>query len=350
VLGNCAPWLVLFFLFFGGLDLVGHWTLLGVYGDLGAELDLWTVFSQIRWPGMGGMFWIFPSNLTIVFNSPHHVFCSWIVLLMIMDDAIHRGTARRVGLLVAFALLWSAFSFVGMAPFVFAALWVTRGRGMLSFENLGAGVVVLAITALYIGTNNGDFVQGPLWQFQDLSRTWPLLLLFCVVEFGLYAILLLRVEHRRVGLASPVWRWAAIVTLVLVPWYRIGENCDFTTKASIPALLVLQLCLAHALAPALRRREWAAGVLVLLLIVGTAPALTIFGRSARIGLRGRPPSMAHVPATNEIDRNVSGGQLFSDGRGFFWERLARPVIYQPNAKPVGRPFRMRPRRGERKGG
>jgi len=336
VVGDRGPqWIVLFFLF-GGLDWIGYRLLVGPYPGTHVELDLWTVFLSLRRPEMAHVFWIFPSNATILFNSPHHVLCSWVVVLMILDDAIHRGTSRRVGLLVSFALLWSAFSFVGMAPFVLVSLAWTRGRGMWSFENLVSGVVVLGLSALYIGTNDGAYVQGPLWRFQDLGETAHLLLAVWCLEFGVYALLVPLVERRRVGIGHPVWLATAVASLCAVSLYRMGDNNDFTTKASIPALLVLQLAVAHALGTSPWRRRWAGVALIGVLLVGSAAPVVLLTRSVRLGLHAPRPAFGDVAPTNELERCSRGGQLFSDGRGFFWHVLAREPVLQPN-EPWDRP-------------
>jgi hypothetical protein len=332
VIGAWSPRWVLFFLFFGGLDIIGYSMVLGPYPGINVELDLWMGHLAFISPEMGNTFWLFPANLTILFNSPHHVLCSWLVLLMILDDTLHAGTSYRTGLLCAFGLLWSAFSFVGLAPFVILSLIWTRGRGMWSFENLAAGVCVLLVTGLYIGSNNGDYVHGPVWLFQDLAQTGLLLLLVFVLEFGVHVALLQQTEARREGLAHPAWRWTAVVTLICISLYRIGDNCDFTTKASIPALLVLQLCIAYALGAARWRRPVAGWLLVGVLLVGTISPLTLVARSVGKGLDTSAPPIDRVAPTNELERRSRGGQLFSDGEAFFWRVLARPIVYQPQVE------------------
>ncbi len=332
VVGSWSPGWVLFFLFFGGLDIIGYRALVGPYLGLMAEMDLYSTYYKVEHAEMGGVFWILPSNLTVLFNSPHHVLCAWLVLLMILDDALRKGTSRRVGLLCAFALLWSAFSFVGMAPFVILSLFWTRGRDMWSFENLGAGVCVLLLSALYIGSNNGQYVSGPIWDFLALGDAGLLLLLVVVIEFGLHVVLLQHTEVRREGLAHPAWRWTAAATLVCCTLYRIGDNCDFTTKASIPALLVLQLCIAHALAAQRWRRPIAGWALAGAVCIGTLGPVTLFARSARLPVDFKAPRIESVAPTNELERDTRGGQLFSDGEGFFWSALAKPVEYQPTVR------------------
>jgi hypothetical protein len=341
VVGRTSLWYALLFLCFGGLDLVFHWSIFGWYSGLRQPPDLWMLYYSTLDPTMGGVFWIFPSNLTILYRSPHHVLASWLALLVIVDDAVHRGTCRRAGFVSAFCLLWSAFSFVGLAPFVLASLFATRGRGMWSFENVAAGVVVLGVTALYIGSNNGSFPHGPLWSFQNLAETWRMLLFVCAFEFGIYVVLILLVKRGGSGLGHPLWLWTAVATLLLLPWYRIGKFCDFTTKGSLPALLVVQLCVAYAIASAGRARRVQAAALVAVVVFGSASALALITYGLSNGLTMSPPRVGRTLA--KISRGSEGMQLFSDGRGLFWEHMAKPVEYQSPSLPPGQ--RALPRGG-----
>ncbi len=71
-------------------------------------------------------------------------------------------------------------------------------------------------------------------------------------------------------------------------------------------------------------------VLVASLIVGTTSAVLLVARSVSLGLEMTPPDVSRVAPTNELERGSRGGQLFSDGRSFFWRYLARSIEYQPN--------------------
>jgi hypothetical protein len=290
------------------------------------------------------MFWIFPSNLTILFSSPHHVLCTWLSLFLILDDAIRHRTCRRIGIVYAPLLLWSAFGFVGMAPYVLVAVAVSRARGLVSFENLVAGPAILLVVGLYLASNNQEYLHGPLWEFQDPSRTWSLLAIICALEFGIYAILFPpRGKNGPRGMQA-VWWWTAAAGLLVLPWYRMGDFCDFPTKATIPSLAVLLVWLARSLANTSGRSDRIrGGILVALLIVGAAAAVFSFRDSARLGLNFSPPPISSVQHVNELRRRSRGAQLFSDGDAFFWRVLARPVEFQ-EAGSRSRPGRIRDRR------
>jgi hypothetical protein len=65
-------------------------------------------------------------------------------------------------------------------------------------------------------------------------------------------------------------------------------------------------------------------------LIGSASSILLVARSVRMGLDMQPPPIHDVAPTNELERRSRGGQLFSDGKGFFWTMLGRPVEYQPN--------------------
>jgi hypothetical protein len=343
LVGRASPLYGLLFLLFGGLDLVARTFVMG-WSDRSLHMvDLWIYYFARQNPDlMGGMFWIFPSNLTMLFASPHHVLCTWLSLLWILDDAMRHRTCSRIGILCAPALLWSAFGFVGMAPYVLVAVAVSRARGLVSFENLVAGPAILLVVGLYLLSNNQEYLRGPLWEFQDPLRTWKLLALVCALEFGIYALLFPPRGRRGPRGMQPIWWWTAVACLLALPWYRMGDFCDFPTKVTIPSLVVLQVWLARSLANARSAGERIrGGILVALLIVGAAAAVTVLRDSARHGLNFSPPPISSVRHVNEPKRRSRGGQLFSDGDAFFWRVLARPVELQ---KVGATPRRERGRR------
>jgi hypothetical protein len=112
----------------------------------------------------------------------------------------------------------------------------------------------------------------------------------------------------------------------------MGKFCDFTTKAAIPALLVLQLCVAHALAGAGRERRWRAAALAAVVVFGSVSALALVAEPLRVGLRSRPPPARRVLPISGVARMDQGSQLFSDGQSFFWRVLAKPVEYEAPAR------------------
>jgi hypothetical protein len=334
VVGAASFRLGLLFLFFGGLDIIGRAVLLGWPADFTQLLGNWMVeyalsSSREAADSMQGVFWYYPSNLSFVYYAPQHVLGAWLCVLVIVYDAVHGATCRRSVFLWSLLLLWSAFAFVGLLPFLGLAIALTRGHRLWTFENTLAASAVLALTLLYIGSNNGDYPRGFLWQHQNLAQTWPLLLFFYAVEFGVYALICPRPERTESGELHPAWRWLAIACLLAAPWYVVGRYNDLTTKVGIPALVVFQVWLASALWSAGdRRARLRAGILVALLVVGSLASASDVARGLRHGFRLEPVSIENVSRTSLLWGPSE--QLFSDGDAFFWRALARTPRRTPS--------------------
>jgi len=327
VVGAASFRLGLLFLFFGGLDIVGRAVLLGWPSDITQLLGNWMVeysLSSTKAAAnlMQGVFWYYPSNLSLVYYAPQHVLGPWLCVLVILYDAIHGATCRRSVFLWSLVLLWSAFAFVGLLPFVGLAVLITRGRRLLSLENTLAAAAVLILTLLYIGSNNSDYPHGFLWERQDLLKTWPLLLFFYAVEFGVFALICPRAERGERGVMHEAWRWLAIACLLAAPWYVLGRYNDLTTKVGIPALVVFQVWIATALwSPEAGRGRLRARVLVALIIVGSLASVSDVARGLHHGFKLEPVPIEGVSRSNKLLGPAK--QLFSDGDSFFWRVLAR---------------------------
>jgi hypothetical protein len=66
--------------------------------------------------------------------------------------------------------------------------------------------------------------------------------------------------------------------------------------------------------------------------VGSLAGVADFARAVGAGLHARPLRVEAVRHGNQIGKlstTKASSQLFSDGEGFFWRALARPVEYQP---------------------
>ncbi|MBW2279897.1 MAG: hypothetical protein JRG82_04075 [Deltaproteobacteria bacterium] len=106
VIGRISFRYGLFFVFFGGVDIVGRVLLLGWYVDGTQMLSNWAVrYSVGSTPQvaelMQGIFWFYPSNLNFIYYAPQHVLGPWLCLLgpsRTLELREHRrGGCRPVG-------------------------------------------------------------------------------------------------------------------------------------------------------------------------------------------------------------------------------------------------------------
>lgn len=336
--GKMSPLYALLFLFYGGLDIIG-WAAFcktSFIADTSSVLDYWLAYFTWAEPApkpvMGGVFWVYGGNVAYFFNAFHHVLPGWILVLMILHAGILRRSSANVLFLWTAAPLGSVFVALGLIPYTLLALFQTKWKDLLTFQNLVAAPILLAVSGLFFLSNNAHYQHGWLWEFQNPLKSLHVLLIFYAVEFGAYVAACPRWLTQDAARPSRAWWWTAIACLLILPWYRLGPYCEVTAKASIPSLLVFQVYLATTIrsAKSLAERN---GVrwLVFLLLIGSFSALQLLTRQAQAGIDSKPPPLertAHVNQLQPLDRYA---QFFADmDRSFFWKHLAKPVELQDN--------------------
>lgn len=238
------PLFVLFF--FSGLDYVGALLLNRGWTSLldPVHLEWWAIdfqYSSITTQ----LFWVFNQGVP-----------AWVVTLLILLQE----KKSNVLFIVSTLMLSSTFPFVGLLPFVVYVIlknvsfrqkqWkneiINLSKNVLSFQNI-VGVVVIGIVCLiYLVANvsagniSGDTMTGGTEEFYDFSATLLKYILFCAVEFGVYALLIAR-KHRN------GFFYISLGTLFICPLIKVGGAHDFCMRASIPALFVLMLLVMDSL-------------------------------------------------------------------------------------------------------
>lgn len=317
------------FLFFGGLDLLG-WELINGHflpNVAHRTLDYWLLYGTRTNPAVhasiGDIIWPYGSNMTFITQGIHHVLPGWLIVLMVMYQVVRQRSAANLIFLWSAAPLGSAFVALGMLPYLPVCIYETRGKHLFSFQNMVSAPVLLGISGLFFLSNKAEYPAGWLWEFQDLTKSWPFLLLFYLVEFGIYA------AFCPVFLTDPrsqlrrIWWWVSIACLLALPWYRLGAFCDLTSKGAVPSLLVFQVYLATSMRDAKARWErYQVRVLVCLLLLGALTGANELARGMSHGLKMPPPS-ARVAHINDLKPKNVAAQLYGDFDSFFWKYLAK---------------------------
>ncbi|MCL5270151.1 MAG: hypothetical protein M1457_06295 [bacterium] len=331
-------------LFFGGLDILApillRWEPIHLqWPKIGPEtIDFW-IFRYsppADRAALNTVYYLFASNMTFLATGPHHVLPTWLCALMLVSDAVQRRTSQRSVLLWSLVPIYSAFTAIGVFPFVLVAFWESRLRRAFSFQNLVAAVLLLGVMGLYFITNNANLPKGFIWNFQDLSKTWYILVVFYIVEFGIYAYFCPRARPIE-GRLNRKWFYMALACFLLCPWWRMGYNNDFGSKTIIPGQIIYVAVLIASIQTAwsrLERRHFErirAIPLVFLLMVGGLAGFQYFLRGYTPGFHPKPTPLTATIHVDQMGPRDVAAQLFSDGEGFFWRRLAKRAKYQKPA-------------------
>lgn len=278
------------------------------------------------------------ANFTEYCNVFNQVVPCFLVMTLILMQKNTRSMALTAGVLFAY----SPWAVIGMIPVAIARLLdkdTGCGRGKHIVKNVLSPVNILSVIALltvfgsFYMANSGaveyrgftiSFYEEPLWFI-------PCYLIFILVEIGAF-VLILGKEHKK----DPVFI-AAVITLLILPFYRISEMNDLTMRGSMPALFVLQIYLAAKLTEIFEIRDIPKGRGIRLRLTGIClavvlmmfPALenmfVIFGSQ----LTGDVSNAENIGSFGNINQaeyaEVIKEQFYIDdyGKTFFFRYLAK---------------------------
>lgn len=234
---------VLILIFFSGMDVLGYFLM--SKGQLPGAIEHIEWWSGLQYSSNTTLlFWVFNQTITI-----------WLAILLILNIK----NSRSLFFLYSMLLLHGPFPFLGMLPIVLwkayqgfplphvngkyawqeylyaLILWFWRGvRRAITFENIAGGVSVLSIVYIYLMNN----ISGSKYGINKLS---PNYYIFIIFEFGLY-LLILFMDHPK----KPLF-WICLISLLVIPFFKIGTSQDFCMRVSIPALFVLQIMVQQTL-------------------------------------------------------------------------------------------------------
>ena len=126
-------------------------------------------------------------------------------------------------------------------------LWI---KEIFSIQNICAAITILPIFSMFYAMNTATVMNSssilfvPLKAY-DIPRVLTLLL-FYFIEFGLFSILIYPM-YKKDSLY-----WIIIVSLIIIPVFKIGGGRDFCMNASLPALYMLMIYVINYL----MKLEW----------------------------------------------------------------------------------------------
>jgi hypothetical protein len=316
LLARRAGWrTLLLFAVFSGLDIAGQLFTRQVIAPIRPEVDPLLTWTHLEGWAVG---WQYSANATLLFWVPNQALAGWLVTGLVAHTVLHSSRKDSTLFSASLAAFWSPFVALGLLPFLVASWLVAGGRWgerikrLVSLPNLG-GAILITVAGLYYSAKlypvspqlAASIPHGFFWDLvsdpQGRMLAGATMVVFCVLEFGLYGILICGARSgwsaRTKALYLPT-----IIILLLIPLYRYGAMNDLAMRASIPALFVLCLLVARALNSSLTGLPVRIG-LVLLVALGSATAFVEFNRHIKGiydagAIRGLPPA-AGVASVNE---------------------------------------------------
>lgn len=276
-----SAYLLLLFIFWSGLDLIGNLLSFGVPA-LGEHLEWWAQFFQYS-SVTTTLFWVFNQTVPI-----------WVIIMLLLNQKNNKNLLFISALCIPYAPL----PFIGLSPFVlYWALFKSDSeliiednemmilkknykqiisknlRSVFSFQNIIIPLLIVLIFFSYYGSNQNNvpqhgFVGIVTGNAPDLYSNY---LFFCLLEFGLFVWVI----YER--FKNQLLFWTTFITLALIPFYSAGIFNDFAMRASIPALIILMIYVASYLTDSQNQKRRI--ILIILVVIGGFTAFQEIYRS-----------------------------------------------------------------------
>ena len=320
ILGKYALVGILVFPLLGGLDWIGWWIMKGKT-EWPGHIEWWAYIPYLQLTG----------NSALLSYVPQHAIPGWLGAAWILYRSDAHGSIPWMGVLVAMILLWSPFVALGLVPLALFGAYKSRWAGLSHYSNTVIAPCLAAIALIYYSASAFKF---PFEVFPLLTggRTIGILLLFYLLEFGIYASICRPEEGDRPPILKPWWT-LALACLLVLPLFRFGDYNDLLMRGSIPALFIFWIFILRYLLN-YRNHVSRTAILGLALMVGSVSSLIELSRFDQLVSSGH--------WANRYRQHISHLDPQYHGRedGFFYRYLAKPG-YRPNVAEPGQ-FRNLP--------
>lgn len=314
-----SVWPAFVFIFFSGLDVLGQFILIN------SSTFTWFNSSHIENWASGFQYSSFTTQLFWVFNQ---AIPAWLITLALY----HQKDNRSIVFLYSFALLSCTLPAIGLLPFVvfFAISNIIRNyncekrfrenffgiiKNLFTFTNVAGGGFVGIISFLFLRTNSSGQKAG----FTDMKTYMASYLLFIFFEFLIYFILIYRAKPHT-GLY-----YTTLISLLLIPLFKVGTSIDFVMRASIPALLLLCLMVIKAFDHYhIGKKRLLLSTLLLAVVIGGITAQHEIIRSLQITLAAHGDSSKYLTEPVDLITDGHRGNFFgTTDNSFFFEYMAK---------------------------
>lgn len=245
------------FIFFSGFDAVGYRIASGDF-ELGTHLEWWSTYFQ------------YSSNTTVLYWVFNQAIPVWLIVTLLLNL---RGNGSGAGL-SALAFGYSPFATFGMIPLAVYSIFREKRdwKKAVTWDNALIPLTMLLVFGSFYLSNPGSLsVNGWIFEYYEVGDLLPAYVLFLVLEIGIYVLILGKC------LKKYSYLWVALAELVLIPMYKMTIANDFAMRASMPALLILSICLTRYLLE--QRGIWKRWAIGLLLVLAAVTPLSELHRS-----------------------------------------------------------------------
>jgi hypothetical protein len=345
-------WVVGGFFLVGGLDVITRWYWIAqdVYG--GAWGTFWREFVLAKFAGIRQ--YIPPSvvlsdgdyrhrlEFPPVFSqfqwAPQHALGGWLLTALVLHHFYTQKLHPVFWLSLSQAPFWSPFVAVGLLPLLAVLLVrLPRREWLGGGVPLGSAVAWVAVYLAYFGAHLP--VGGVDFLIRYLRGPGDIVLygLFILFSFGFIGFLIYQSDRRYHLLGRyRTWFGTALLSLLLLSWFCVGEYNDFLLRSIIPGQFVLTFALLFALGQAWRRHirsDWLVGLAGCFVLAAVYPVQEILRAVPLVRRAPGPQSVAEAttvfPDLSRMDGSEQhnfplSAQYLGRRDSFFHQYLIKP--------------------------
>lgn len=229
----------------GGMDFVGYVHKMQSIMNWGDHIEWWNGLATMQ----------YSSTASLISWVPQHALPAWLAMLVLLYAWGLESYARLnvIGLVLMSSLGWSPFGFLGILPFACLLLYGSRLLSYVKEHVFYVFMVLFWGLSFYFYYRSGSFSPNLDVGFFSLiwSRNQSALFdygAFLFIELLPFIVVIsmawflssmgektfLTSAHKKIILLS-------LLTLLILPLFRMGIWNDLVMRASIPALLILQI-------------------------------------------------------------------------------------------------------------
>jgi len=270
----------LMFIFFSGMDIIGIF--FPKHSAYIWHIEWWALIAQYS-SFTTVLFWVFNQGIS-----------AWLLTLMFYNN---KKSIENFGIIALLCFFCSPLPFLGLSAFLIIysiKLLVDKLKTkqikqyfkcVFSIQNiisvfLITPVIVLFFISKYSAYSNG-IANTMVTDYNFLVMS--LLTYFFILEAGIYLILISKQYQ------YDLIYYIVFVSLLLCPFIRIGNEADFCTRASIPALMILFIMTVKFLFNNYNFRKYKIRYLVLCLclVIGSVTPIIEFARGINDVIKNR---------------------------------------------------------------
>lgn len=257
--------ILLSFIFFAGLDLIGSIILNKCFPKN-------LIFAGFEWWTNNKVFQ-YSSFTALIFWSYNQAIVPILITLILYDNQDYKN---QISLLIL-GLIYGPYPMLGLALYLIAINTIkciqkksfSIIKQYLSIQNILAMVFILPIFVLYYMANYKIANYSSMYFATNLTFEWWLYILFILLEFLIYIILIYD-KHNDQNTELVVVSFA----LMLIPF---KNTADFIMRVSVPFLLILWINIVKFILNPSSNKIRKKVLLFILIIAATSP-LTEFAR------------------------------------------------------------------------